>query len=439
VSARRWLAPWLFVATVAAQADPTPLLDRLAGDDPGARFDAFRQLQNDRSGKLVPLLVARLPAMPFDGQRFAMNLLDAQPAEALREPMAKLCRSAAMFVRARAAAWLANHVGPAGDPKIRARAVADFADGLRGCAPVETGDLVHRLHALREEPCFAAARSHLRPGAPPHVVANVLSTLRRCEPQPAAATRAAAAVLVDAEQPGVRAAALACLAETDAARVAPLAALLQAQPELVWSIDDLLEAHPRLAEPLVDALVVALAKPRSKHDLGRIARMVGRDAPDKARTALREHLAGTDADLRAAAVAELATLPGGLDDKDLLQLLADPLAASRLVAAESLRRRDDHAGLPAVIELARQPSGDRLAAVRALGAFRDRRAAPPLLDLLADGNGAVRAAALQGLQQLWPALFPYRRFDFDALGFQPEQQADPAAVATLRAWWAARQ
>jgi HEAT repeat protein len=184
---------------------------------------------------------------------------------------------------------------------------------------------------------------------------------------------------------------------------------------------------------------VALAKPRSKHDLGRIARMVGRDAPDKARTALREHLAGTDADLRAAAVAELATLPGGLDDKDLLQLLADPLAASRLVAAESLRRRDDHAGLPAVIELARQPSGDRLAAVRALGAFRDRRAAPPLLDLLADGNGAVRAAALQGLQQLWPALFPYRRFDFDALGFQLEQQADPAAVATLRAWWAARQ
>lgn len=438
MSARRWLAPLLLAGAVVAQADPAPLVDRLAGDDHGARFAAFRELQNDRSGKLVPLLVARLPAMPFEGQRLAMSLLDAQPAESLREPMARLCRSEAMFVRARAAAWLANHVGPAGDPKIRARAVADFAEGLRGCSPIEIGDLVHRLHALREEPCFAAARSHLRPDAPTHVVANVLSTLRRCEPQPSAATLAAAAALVDAKQPGVRAVALACLAETDAARVAPLAALLQAQPELVWSIEDLLAAHPRLAEPLVDALVVALAKPRSKHDLGRIARMVGRDAPDKARTALRDHLADKDAELRAAAVAELAALPGGLDDKDLRDLLADPLASSRLVAAEALRRRDDHAGLPAVIELARQPSADRLAAVRALAAFRDRRAAPPLLDLLADGDGAVREAAYQGVQQLWPALFPYRRFDFASLGFDARQQANPAAVATLRAWWAAR-
>lgn len=438
MSAPRWLAPWLLAGAVVAQADPAQLVERLGGSDVGARFDAFHALQADRSGKLVPLLVARLPTLPLDGQHLAMSLLDGQPVEALREPMAKLCKSEQMFVRASAAAWIAAQAGSNGDPKVRARAVADFAEGLRGCAPIETGLLVRWLQELRDPSCFAAARSHLRPDAPPHVVANVLATLRRCEPQPAAATLAAAAALVDAKAPGVRAAALAALAESDAARVPALAALLQAQPELVFQVEELLAAHPQLAEPLVDALVVALAKPRSGYDLGRIARLVGRAAPDKARTALRDHLGGKNVDLRAAAGAELAALPGGLDDDDLRALLADPLASSRLVAAEALRRRDDHAGLPTVIELARQPSGDRIAAVRALAAFRDRRACTPLLDLLEDGDGAVREAAYQGVQELWRVLFPYRLFDFASLGFDAHRQADPAAVATLRAWWAAR-
>ncbi len=438
MSARRWLAPLLLAGAVAAQADAAPLVDRLAGNDLAARHAAFRELQNDRSGKLVPLLVARLPVMPHDGQRLALNLLDGQPADALREPMAKLGKSDSPFVRARAAAWLAAHVGPAGDPKARARHVADFAEGLRACAPAETGDLVHRLHALRDVACFAAARSHLRPDAPTHIVVAVLSTLRRCEPQPAAATIAAAATLADAKERGVRAAALAYLAEFEPGRVAPLAELLAAHPASLWSIEDLLDQHPKLAAPLVDAVIAALAAPRSKHDVERLARMAARDAPDKVRTALRELLAGKDGEVRAAALAQLATMPGGLDDEDLREMLVAPVAASRLVAAEAMRRRDDHGGLPAVVELAKQPSADRLRAVRALAEFRDRRASAALLDLLDDGDGMVREAAYQGLQRLWPELFPYRRFDFASLGFDARPQANPAAVAALRQWWAAR-
>ncbi len=78
--------------------------------------------------------------------------------------------------------------------------------------------------------------------------------------------------------------------------------------------------------------------------------------------------------------------------------------------------------------------------MRALGQFRVRAALPPLLDALADDDAQVRRDAFTGVARLLPALFPYRRFDMRAAGYQPDaapaQRA--AGLAALRAWWQAQ-
>jgi HEAT repeat protein len=97
---------------------------------------------------------------------------------------------------------------------------------------------------------------------------------------------------------------------------------------------------------------------------------------------------------------------------------------------------DDPRGLPNVLALARQPGQEQAEAVRVLATFRSREVVPVLLDRLDDGNAAVRQAAWQGLPQVVRDLFPYRRFDFEKCGYDPNAGNRSQAIAALRAWWA---
>jgi HEAT repeat protein len=195
-----------------------------------------------------------------------------------------------------------------------------------------------------------------------------------------------------------------------------------------------LDRATRLDPAVVDAIAAALQAARP-FDVGPTATLLQRHAPDKAVAALRALLAGNNAELRGPALEALAAIPGALDQKQLKELLDSADVSQQLAAAATLRRMDDPSGLPVVIALLPRARARKAEAARVLGDFRSRQAVPPLLDLLDDQDLAVRQAAWTGLQEIWRALLPYRRFDFTRCGYDPAAPARAAGIAALRAWW----
>lgn len=64
-----------------------------------------------------------------------------------------------------------------------------------------------------------------------------------------------------------------------------------------------------------------------------------------------------------------------------------------------------------------------------------REVVDTLLAALDAAELPVRTAAWSGLQQVWRGLFPYRRFEFERSGYQPNGADRAAAIAVLRSFW----
>ncbi|MBM4060625.1 MAG: hypothetical protein FJ265_05955 [Planctomycetes bacterium] len=423
-------ALWLAIGPLAAQADLAALVEQLGSAEPAARSRAYNALLRQQGPELVTLLGARIATFPVEGQQYAIYLLRQQPIDTTRDLYVRLLAAERNFLRAAAAAQLVRH----GDTKhapLLARAVA-------AAVPAERQFVLNTLWGLEDGDLAAAVRGYLQPDAPAPLVVSALTHLRQIERARTAATTAAVQPLAAAPAVGVRAAALAWLAGGDdgAAPAKALAELLREQPELFWSVDALFEADRKYPAVLIEAFAAALARPRSKYEVARLAARLRTQAPELAAGVLRDLLAGGAADLRGAALEALATLPGGLDQKELQRLLRADAPDLQVVAAATLRRLDDPSGLPVLLELAAKPGQHRAEAVEALGGFRSRAAVETLFSALDDGELLVRQRAWTALHGVLNGLFPYRRFDFPKCGYDPDGPSRQAGIAQLRAWWA---
>jgi HEAT repeat protein len=146
-----------------------------------------------------------------------------------------------------------------------------------------------------------------------------------------------------------------------------------------------------------------------------------------------------DSRVSRAAFALITTLAGRSQLGSLRRSLENGEDPIRLLAAEALRKFDDESGFEIVVEILRDGLvTERRDAARILGGFRRRGSIPPLIDALADEDASVSTIARTSIQQVVTALFPYRRFDWNAIGLTTtSSHADrKKAAALLRAWWA---
>lgn len=421
----------LLATPLPAQRELEALVEQLASADAAARSRAYTTLQRDRPPQLVPLLGKRLEAMPPDGQRLALILLQQQPIDATRPVYTRLLGADRPLLRATGAAMLVRH-GDRTRLPVLTKSVAE--------APLdERLPVLQALHGIDDAAVLDAVRSYLAPGVSGALAVAALQHLRQQEKARSATTTAAARSLVTSSDVDVRAAALVWLAGGEGAEpfAKELAALLTDAWPRFWLVERLFERDHRYPAVLHEVFGKALAAPRSPYDVDTLTVLLKAQAPERLAPVLRQLLAHEQDRIRTAAMQALAALPGGLQPKELLQLLQTGNAEQQLAAAQVLRRMDDPAGLSAVLTLARTAGPHQAEAVRVLAGFRCRDAVEPLLAALDAPAVPVRQAAWNGLQPLLRDLFPYRRFAFETAGYDPNATDRTTGLQTLRAWWAA--
>ncbi|MFT4513902.1 MAG: HEAT repeat protein, partial [Planctomycetota bacterium] len=299
---------------------------------------------------------------------------------------------------------------------------------------------VNACRDVLDETVFVTMRRWLQPKQSSHIVTGVLRDLLRRERGASVATSHAVRLLLASKDTRVLAAAHTYLLREDAKHEKQLADLSKKEPAVFWVVRDLLPSDGRYSDAIVAVIVSALLAPRSDRDVNQLAQLLKKHSQAQLGSALRELIGHEKEDIRAAALRQLSTLTGGLRAKDLLKLLRSDAVVARLIAADTMRRRDDPSGLEVVLQAVPTAGKHKVEALRVLGRFRSRKSIPLLLGMLDDTDVQVRNAAWRGVQETMRSLFPYRSFDFRKAGYDPQGdsggQARPAGIERIRAWWA---
>jgi HEAT repeat protein len=436
----RLLGPVLLIvlaASAAAQDDLPGLVRDLGSSEVRRRSSALSALQQRKDPRIVPLLLAAIPEFDLLGRYYAMLVLDSCPAELAQKAARSLASADDPYLRVAAGTILLR----AGED----RAADLVAKGLRA-EGVETQArlyMMYRLHGIDHPKVLSAIREFVRKGEEVSLLGQALDLLVVRPDRDAAAL--CERLVVEEDRAGVRAMALAWLYRTGRTeRAADLAREIAGGGMDVnefFRVKNLLWAASRVDEVILDALVSMVE--REKDNVSVLQSAVDLLAKYRHRKAIplfRELLSHENRFLAKAAFEALAGIPGALDAALLLPMLGAEDADRRLWAADALRRRDDDAGLSAVIGvLDRGTPNQRQDAARILGGFRVGAAVEPLLSAMDDVDQTVRMQAGNSLGSVFRALFPYRRVDFASVGFawNAPPAARSAALLKIRAWWEA--
>ena len=414
--------------------DPAALVEELGSSDMRKRLDAYRKLQRLRPTNLPQLLESCMDDLPHHGRQLASNLLRSVPGDARRRLDERLADSADPYLKAMGAAGLIRLHDRTGDRSGRRGALEAMAAAVRTCdAGNELPAVLQELGAVRDAVVLDALVARLKPDVSGHLLGQLL--MRLWDSPHGGATEAAVRKLAEAQDRRVRAVALAFLAREHDDAVEGLVELLEQHEDLLASVASQLEGSRRLNERLVEALLGLFESLRSPHDLTRLVRLLSGQPSSRIAGALGPLIDHEDDKLRDAALKAMAALPGGLSDKDAQKLLQSSSPLAHVVAADSLRRRDDRSGLDVVLRAANTAGAHRAEAARVLGEFRSREAIPVLLGLLDDADAGVRSRAWIGLQQTLRSLYPFRRFDFATAGYDPAASDRSAGISVLRRYW----
>ncbi len=124
-----------------------------------------------------------------------------------------------------------------------------------------------------------------------------------------------------------------------------------------------------------------------------------------------------------------------------LARLGDPAALPELIEradAVRLKAEDRNEHVAAIALLAVRGADDyRPGALKALGRLRVKEGVGALLDGLSDASLENRQAACAGLGGTLESLFPYLRFDFEALGYDPsggDAASREKTAESIRKW-----
>ena len=287
----------------------------------------------------------------------------------------------------------------------------------------------YALERIADPSADAAIRAAMAKAAGKQKVGMINSLGQRRDAPSAAALTAS---LKDAD-PMVAAAAAAALGKIGGPEAAQAltAAQAAASPELKAVINDslLLCADRLMAEGKKDAaapLYADMYKPTQPKHL-RMAALRGLIAAggDKAVALLTEILAGTDADLQAAALRFLRETSGPDSAKTVAAMLPKVAPASQALLLDDLAARGDLSTLSAVLPLAKsQDAAVRLAAIRAMGRLGDASTLPILTPAAAGADVAERDAARAALDRLPGA-------DVNAAMIALAQKGDPKVRAEI--------
>jgi len=429
-----WFSLVLLAAPAVAQATVADLVQQLGSRDGQKRNAAYRQLLANRKPEVIAAVAGAIEDLSRIGQELSCNVLRGFPRREVASVYKKMMSSATPYLRVVAVARLLPDYRADSDRSRRARAIKVLTKALAACKQDRVLSAVYACASVRDDAVFAQLRLMLRSDAA-HVTKGVLRQLLNREGGVNADTQAAVTKLLTAKQSQVRGVAYAYLLHGDADHSEAFAKLLTDEPGVLWMVMDLLPKD-KLHDALQDAIAAALAKPRSEHDIRRLAGVLRTAAPQKLKLALRG-LVGHEKDaFRDEALAQLANMPGGFGEKDLMEMLHDKAMAVRVVAAGALRKQDNRAGLKPVIEAAKVRGKHQADAARVLGDYRSKQGVPVLLDLLDAADARVRNSAWSGLQETLRGLYPYRKFDFNKCGYAPNAASRQNGIATLRAWWA---
>lgn len=425
----------LLTGVSGAQSTLLELVQQLGSDDRRQRTDAYRALQRDRSPQIVGLIAKRIDSFPRVGQELSCNLLRMFPIADTSTVYKQLTAAESAYLRVVGAARLVpTYVGASARAR-RQRAIKVIAAALAACEADRIMNAVLACRQVVDPPVLAQLRAFLTPDTTAHVATGLLRELLLRERGTSKLTAQAVASLLTSSKPRVKAVAYAYLLRDDPSHGKPLAELLKEKPGVLWWVRDQLPTN-KLGEAVIEAIAAGLMSPRSEHDIPRLAVILRQRAPHKLKVALRGLLGHEKEKYREVALKQLASMPGGLNHKDLMEMLQGDALPARIVAAATLRRRDNHAGLDVVLAAAKATGKYRVDAARALSDFRSKKAIPVLLDLLDAQDRAVRTVAWQGLQKTLRSIYPYRKFDFRGCDYDPNQGSRATAIATLRAWWA---
>lgn len=426
-----WGAPGLAQQPVEKSLEQW--VTQLGSKQHGPRQEAYRALTRDLSPRIVALLGQQIESFEASGQQFACNLLQRLPFDEVRNLYKQLLVAEQPFLRVVSAARLLpttkKRVARKRSLQVLVKALAECSDGRKMSA-------VYACRQVTDEAVLAELRRWLQPKQSSHLVIAVLRELLRRERGSVPATSLAVKSLLTSGDTRVQAAAHTYLLRDEVKHERQLADLSKKEPAVFWAVRDLLPNDGQYSDVIVAVIVAALLAPRSDRDVNHLAQQLKANSQAQLGRALRELLGHDKEGIRAAALKQLSRLRGGLQSKDLIKLLRSEAVVARLVAADTMRRRDDHSGLEAVLQAVPKAAKHKAEAARVLSRFRSRQAMPVLLDLLGDADVQVRTAAWRGVQDTMKSLFPYRRFDFRNIGYDPRGASRTGGIELLRTWWA---
>ncbi|MHC5065185.1 MAG: HEAT repeat domain-containing protein [Planctomycetota bacterium] len=393
---------------------------------------AYNQLRReDPKGQALPLLLESLPGFPIPSQSLGFYLIRSYPPSQRSSGMQRLLSSESAYLRFCAASQLFREGEEAQLNRIISELDAAKEDSLRLT-------MLSRLNGIKEEELIAWVRFQLMPEESPSLISAYLGYLLSTRDRESMATARALmeSDKVTAETQSICAAYLLAAGVQSASK--QLATYLKdADTASLSRANRFMSQAENLGKPVYEHLMTILSDEKDPYQLTVALNILGSHAHKPALKLIRAHLNSDHANVARAAHEALLGLAHELDPDELRGMLESSDTQEVLLAADLLRRMDDHSGLDDVIKILSTQGPQQLAAANSLGDFRVAAAVPPLLKALESTDVNLRSRALNSLEKVLSAIFPYKHLDLRSTGYAPEadEQTRGEGLAKIRAVW----
>ncbi|MEM8884561.1 MAG: HEAT repeat domain-containing protein [Planctomycetota bacterium] len=422
----------MVLALVLLLAAPSELDQLIAQMGTNQHYAAYAKIVALRSPKAARKVEKAIAGWSPPAQGLGLLIVAQLPPRTSNPSLRRMLRSEDIHVRLGAAVFLYQR----GEKEMLERITESLRAGASDEAKLAA--MVARVRSLKNDAVYAAWQTHLTPERSEY---NLMIWLRAMSDEGYTGARKEAMALVSRDKrPTVRAVASAYLVRAGDRLFEPFLVKTVRSGALsapAWNrVTGILADAGRYPDSLCAAIVEQLPKEENEISIQLMIDVLVEARYQAAQEALGTLLTHEKADIAEKAMSALAALGAQPESASLHKMLAGPDARRRLAAAKVLRRMDDEAGFPVVLELAaRHKSWEiRRDACAALGDYRKPEAVPVLLDKLEDAHALVRLRAVIALSVTWQTLFPFRRFNLWGTGYNV-QKPSPEAVAKIRAWW----
>ena len=421
------LTTLLVACTVSAQVADDAIA-RLGSADNRTRSQAFKELRADKAPATLVRLSQVLPGYPYHSQGFGLALVQKFGRDRCEPVLRGFLRGKPSYLRLAAAVQIYQW----GDRSVDVH----IAECLRAeVSQEELSGMLTRVYHINNERVLSAVQGCLLPSRPINVLDPALRTLQRFK-----VTAAIPRVEEVLKDPGLaaepRALCVAFLVGMGVSSHSATCAKAIAEIKNLSGVLTLLRDAAHLEE-VVLAAILEFAEGKKGANVRQVLELLAKHNYRPAVPAIREMLESDNEQISKAAFGALMRIADGLDVKQLRRMITDSSDTVTLAAADALRRMDDSSGLTRVIELTKAKGRIRLEAFNVLGRYRDRRVVPVLLLALQDPDRNVYTRAFRGIQTVFKARFPYRKFDFSQRGYVlgPSPIQRRGVAEQLRAWW----